>query len=469
MHDSIIDDAKALVRAGLSVVAVHGINDDGTCTCGDENCDRPGKHPRGRWRERCSVAATEEIIEAELRRHPDSNLGVVTGEVSGVIVLDIDSEEGKEALSEALGLKDGELPLAPTVRTGGGGWHVYVRWPKDATMAPRTGVRVLPGVDIRAEGAFVVVPPSRHASGSRYEWLPGRSVFDVELPEIDLSVFQRRRGRHGTQDDAALSWYDSALVHGTPTGKRNQTAARLAGRYFGLGLSRTEAETLLSAWNEKCQPPLERDELTTVIESIMHRERDEETVDREQKLEIISSLLGDGVRLRDVRRITGEPTTLELVFDQGSVAVSTQQLMSPRGLQTAVAEATKIVIRRRSATSVPTHEQVAQRILDVARDVETGGEATAAGEIMHYVRLYLSEVSMAQGEVPASGAFYRNGKAWFSLEDFCRHMSARWRINISLRQASQRLGAAGAERRQFRTVEGRTRIVRGVEWNDSGV
>ncbi len=466
MSLEIQEAAASLARRGMSVITVHGIKDDGTCTCGNPNCDRPGKHPRGKWRGRCVNAATPDIVEREFERAPDSNVGIVTGAVSRVIVIDVDSDEGRRALENAWGLKEGQLPLAPTVKTGGGGWHIYARWP-GVERAPRTGVRILPGVDIRAEGAFVVAPPSLHSSGTAYEWLPGRSLDEVEIPDIDFTPFlQDQRGARAAESISPgepTTWFDTALLQGTPPGGRNDMAARLAGRYFSLGLSRPEAKVLLDAWNSRSASPLDEAELTTVIDSILHREEGSlPPPNREQELEALSSLLGNGVRLTDVRRITGEPAVYELTFEQGSATASVTQLLSPAGLRNVVAEATKIVIRKRSSGTIPSHEQVAQRIMAVARDVDTGPEGNTSGETEYYLRLYLRETPAETEEIPPRGVFHRDGHAWFSLEDFCRHLTARWRINMPLRQAAGRLGAAGVERRTFRTSDGRSRVVWGM-------
>lgn len=462
-------EAVSLAARGMSVIAVHGIREDGSCTCGDRDCDRPGKHPRGRWRERCTAAAGPDLVRREFDRDPESNVGIVTGSISKIVVIDVDSAEGRTALESAWGLKEGQLPLAPIVKTGGGGWHIYARWP-GADRAPRTGVRVLPGVDIRAEGAFVVAPPSRHISGSSYEWLPGRSLDEVEIPDIDLTPFIQQRGRRREDSEGNPStWYEAALLQGTPPGGRNDMAARLAGRYFSLGLTRVEAKELLSAWNSRSSSRLGVDELDTVLDSILHREEGSAPPpDRDQELEALSSLLGNGVRLLDVRRIMGEPASYELVFEQGSSMAGVTQLLSPKGLQNAVAEATKIVIKRRSTGTVPSHEQVAQRLMAIARDVVTGAESTSSGETDYYLNLYLAETPVETEEVPSRGVFRRDGKIWFSLEDFCRHLAARWRINMPLRQAAGRLGAAGVERKTFRTSEGKSRVVWGRDLTKEG-
>ena len=104
-------------------------------------------------------------------QHPDSNVGIATGKVSGglvVIDLDIDEDKGKNGYEV---LKDwqrehGALQETAMVITGRGGYHYYYR--DSGTWRNRTGL--YEGVDIRGDGGYVVAPPSVHENGRRYEW-----------------------------------------------------------------------------------------------------------------------------------------------------------------------------------------------------------------------------------------------------------------------------------------------------------
>jgi putative DNA primase/helicase len=88
-----------------------------------------------------------------------ANIGVLTG--AGLLVLDIDPKNGgKEALLR-LTTRYGELPATPTVATGGGGWHFY--FAVAGTVARRIGLAR--GIDVKADGGYVVAPDSIHASG----------------------------------------------------------------------------------------------------------------------------------------------------------------------------------------------------------------------------------------------------------------------------------------------------------------
>ena len=175
-------------RKGWRVLPLHGVNEGGFCTCNQgAGCGSPGKHPLvGDWR---NVATTDEkAIAAWFDRWPRANLGLVTGEVFDVI--DIDSDEGVEQLKLALSSEQlRALSATPHVRTGrdGSGWHYYV-----SPTGLRQGAKLLPGVDLRSEGGYVVAPPSRHVSGQIYRFTSaGFSAALVAAPEPLLVALDR--------------------------------------------------------------------------------------------------------------------------------------------------------------------------------------------------------------------------------------------------------------------------------------
>jgi hypothetical protein len=122
--------------------------------------------------------AVIERLEAWWRRWPDANVGVVTGEVSGIAVVDVDPRNGGDAALRELEARHGILPVTAEVRTGGGGQHLWFA----AEEQPPSG-ELGPGLELKGEGGMVVAPPSVHASGRRYVWRPGGSPEDVPLAD----------------------------------------------------------------------------------------------------------------------------------------------------------------------------------------------------------------------------------------------------------------------------------------------
>ena len=86
---------------------------------------------------------------------------------TGIVIFDIDKGHGGEDSLQRLQARHAALPRTPEVRTGGGGRHLYFRYP-GMMLRNRTGLA--PGLDLRAEGGYVVAPPSLHPSGQHYTW-----------------------------------------------------------------------------------------------------------------------------------------------------------------------------------------------------------------------------------------------------------------------------------------------------------
>jgi hypothetical protein len=165
--------AVAYARRGWSVIPLHTPGETG-CSCGRPACAAVGKHPRLSWEAAMSRRAAESEVIAWWRRWPEANIGVVTGRVSGLAVLDIDPRHDGRATLEALEVAHGPLPATLEVATGGGGSHLWYAAGPETVPSAVLG----PGVELKAEGGLVVVPPSLHRSGRRYAWVPGRSPAD---------------------------------------------------------------------------------------------------------------------------------------------------------------------------------------------------------------------------------------------------------------------------------------------------
>lgn len=164
------DAARCYARLGLPVFPVHWV-EDGRCSCGTACCSNPGKHPFGKVVPRGHLDATTDLAEIEecWSALPLANIGIRTGEVSGLVVLDVDPRNGGDASLERLQGGIGKLPPTLTVKTGGGGYHLYFRYPLSGgkIAAKLDGY---PGIDVKADGGYVLAPPSSHISGRRYEW-----------------------------------------------------------------------------------------------------------------------------------------------------------------------------------------------------------------------------------------------------------------------------------------------------------
>lgn len=163
-----LDHALSYAELGLRVFPLFEQR-DGVCACLDgPACNRPGKHPRiSRWQDHATCDET--TIRAWWARNPHSGIAVATGAGSGVVVIDLDGPEGRASFA-ALESQHGAIGLTPESKTARGD-HIWCAHPGTPV---KTVARVAPGVDVRGDGGFVVVPPTRHASGVEYAWLPGQ-------------------------------------------------------------------------------------------------------------------------------------------------------------------------------------------------------------------------------------------------------------------------------------------------------
>jgi len=219
------------------------------------------KEPLIRWKPLQKRKLSEREIVELFEQNPDANLGVVTGSISGLLVLDCDSPDAVKRLGVS------ETPIAETAR----GRHYYFELPK-ANICSVAGIA--DGLDIRAAGGYVVSPPSTHPSGKRYEWIiPPRGLDPYgALPAPPPSWVMEMLSKHRARSDM---FELSRIVHGVLEGQRNISSAALIGKLLGC-LPQDDWESiawpLVGAWNEQNTPKLDTKQLRYTFDCIAHKE-----------------------------------------------------------------------------------------------------------------------------------------------------------------------------------------------------
>ena len=163
---------------------------------------------------------------------PDANIGLATGQQTGIVVLDIDPRH--DGLDSWNDLVDIHGPVdSLECYTGGAGTHIYFTAP--VVKLRNSAGAIGPGLDTRAEGGYVVLPPSVHPSGEPYEWISRQ--LPAEIPPWLLERWPRHQSeptsaaKAGQQArlDRRGAW--QLLNNPIPEGQRNDSLGRLERRF----------------------------------------------------------------------------------------------------------------------------------------------------------------------------------------------------------------------------------------------
>ena len=260
-RDALLESALHYARQGWPVLPLHSIR-AGRCSCGRDCGRAAGKHPRTPHGS-SDASVDEAVIRAWWARWPAANLGVATGSVSGLLVLDVDPAHGGDESLEALVARHGSPARAPMSLTGGGGRHLLFAHP--GFLVPSRCGAPGPGLDVRGDGGYIVAPPSRHRSGRLYEWEASSHPDEVPLspPPAWLAPERPDAGQPAESSPAP------ALDDMIPEGRRNEALASLAGTMRRRGMKSEEIHAALAAVNaRRCTPPLAEAELRAIATSV---------------------------------------------------------------------------------------------------------------------------------------------------------------------------------------------------------
>lgn len=270
---TILDWAFDYARREFSVIPIRGPH----YTFGDteeQKADNSKRPLLSSWVGFQKRRATEAEIIAWWKKWPKANIGIITGGISGITNVDLDSERAVEFA------KENHFPTTPLVKTAKG-YHCYYKYKEGSRNFQKRDD--LPDIDLRSEGGYVVAPPSMHYSGKSYNWIEGKCLDDLpfaELPEIILI--------NKPQDKTPLK----DLYQGVPDGQRNDSLTRLVGSWVNDGLTSDECLQMAHQWNDRNNPP-ETDfkKIERTVRSIFekhHRELDKEVEDTKALSEAIA-------------------------------------------------------------------------------------------------------------------------------------------------------------------------------------
>lgn len=239
---SALDAVLRLARRGFCLFPVEG----------------RGKRPLiSEWPEKATSHA--ETLIAWATQYPGCNWGLACGPRSSVFVLDVDGEAGAVAVRELCSAY-GEAWLETLAVLTASGRHLYFNYPAGAHIR-NSASKLAPGLDIRGDGGYTLIPPSIHPTGVFYTWCnSGENGLIAQAPAWLLqlvSVTAERNPGPAAKDDPIAE------------GARNATLTSLAGTMRRRAMSRQAIEAALLAENgARCQPPLSEAEVRRIVASV---------------------------------------------------------------------------------------------------------------------------------------------------------------------------------------------------------
>lgn len=243
---------------------------------------RPGdKRPLIPWEEFQKRRADADEIKSWFRQEPRANLGIVTGEISGIGVIDIDTEEGQRNI-------DSILPdsfVTPMQHTPRGGKHLFCSY--NALL--RNNTNTIRGADFRGEGGFVAVSPSKNEKGVSYRWDSDINLDNTPLAPIPQEYIDAVLSSTCRSDVAKRLPLSSPVVM-FQKGNRDNDLFHVANYLVKSRMPIEEIEQVLQVLAENCNPPFNQNEISIKIKSALQRaDRRERNLASEVKEWVLSS------------------------------------------------------------------------------------------------------------------------------------------------------------------------------------
>ena len=190
----------------------------------------------------------ESQIRSWWKQWPQAMIGMPTGPGSGVLVVDIDTakdgetKDGYASLAK-LTAQYGSLPATRKHSTAGGGQHLIFKYPTGREVRNSTS-KIAPGIDVRGEGGYIIMPPSANVEGKAYSVEDASLIADAPAWLLDLVALPKTAPgkmdpERGLRHDGQLPPYVRTAIEreisnlaSAPEGTRNDTLNKKA---FALG------------------------------------------------------------------------------------------------------------------------------------------------------------------------------------------------------------------------------------------
>lgn len=233
------------------------------------------KRPLLDWTICQTQKASSSLIKSWWDKWPNAMIGMVTGKISGIVVVDIDNIIQAGAVMTELGIlgdqgTPSEYPFTITPR---GGRHVFFLYPG---FPMGNNAKTVPGADFRGDGGYVVLPPSQNDNGKFYRW-GERSI--VKYPPKPLPIpyieYCKKNGRYGTSDAFKQTETTEANIDNTrklfQEGSRDEDLFHVANRLLRSGMPEQQTREVIRNLAKACNPPFSEAEANTKVDSAIKR------------------------------------------------------------------------------------------------------------------------------------------------------------------------------------------------------
>jgi hypothetical protein len=223
---------------------------------------KPDKKPFVKWEKYQKRRPTVDEISHWWDKWPRALIGIVTGQISGLFVVDCDTVDGYNSIEKLL---PDSLEI-PTARTPRGGWHFYFKYSEDSDFTTKAGI--MPGVDIRGEGGYIIAAPSVNAEGKSYTWQI--SIADIaELPSLPHSLKSALINKSTLYRAGVDTFVDNATFY--KAGTRNSDLFTVANALTRNKIQRSFIDHTIEILAKNCSPPYPRKEIESIISSARDR------------------------------------------------------------------------------------------------------------------------------------------------------------------------------------------------------
>lgn len=203
-------------------------------------------------------------------KYPNAGIGLPTGTINNVFVIDIDVRNNGHISFDNLLSTYGELPHTVECLTGGGGNHYYFKWNERIN---KSSLQDFEGIDVQGNGKYVVLPPSTHPSGNRYEWeLSSRPVENNIAPAPNWLIDLLSKKHTGGKYQARPTEHFLRILKGVSDGERTNSMTSLIGHLLAKNIDYRIAYELVLLWNERNNPPHSIDEVTKTFNNYLRME-----------------------------------------------------------------------------------------------------------------------------------------------------------------------------------------------------